>query len=78
MNFYKKEKEPYFKCWERFNGLFLACPHHGFETYRLIEIFIEGLTLDTRQFIEMICNGQFDQKEPNQAWGFLELMAENA
>ena len=25
-----------------------------------------------------MCNGQFNQKTPNEAWEFLELMAENA
>lgn len=58
--------------------MILTCPHHGFGIYRLIEIFIEGLTSDTRQFIEMMYNGKFDQKEPDQAWDFLELMGENA
>ena len=55
----------------------LACPHHGYETHRLIEIFIENLTPETSQFIEMMCNGQFDQKT-DEAWEFLGLMAENA
>lgn len=62
MNFRQKEREPYFKCYERFNEVILAGPHHGFEIWWLINIFIEGLTLDTRQFVEMMCNGQFDKK----------------
>ena len=78
MNFRQKEKESHFKCWERFDELILARPHHGFKIYRLIEIFIKGLTSDTRQFIEMMCSGQFDQKELDRAWEFLELMARNA
>ena len=78
MMFRQNQKEPYFKCWEQFNKLILPCPHLGYEAYRLIKIFIENLTPETRQFIEMMCNGQFDQKTPDEAWEFLELMAKNA
>ena len=49
-----------------------------YETHHLVEIFIENLTPEMRQFLEMMCNGQFDQKTLGEVWEFLELMAENA
>ena len=31
-----------------------------------------------RQFIEMMCNGEFMNKEPEEAWDYFNMLAENA
>ncbi|XP_038978855.1 uncharacterized protein LOC120109176, partial [Phoenix dactylifera] len=31
-----------------------------------------------RQFVEMMCNGEFMNKEPEEAWDYFDLLAENA
>ena len=31
-----------------------------------------------RQFIEMMCNGEFMNKEPEEAWDYFDMLAENA
>ena len=53
------------------------CPHHGFETWRLVAQFYEGLTPQGRQVVEMMCNGEFRDKEPKDALDYLEHIAEN-
>ena len=39
-DFYKDEQEKFYESWERFKDLILKCPHHGFETWRLILVEI--------------------------------------
>ncbi|XP_022850805.1 uncharacterized protein LOC111372655 [Olea europaea var. sylvestris] len=43
-NFSQKTNEAYFQCLERFKDLLNTCPHHGFEKWRTISFFYEGLT----------------------------------
>lgn len=31
-----------------------------------------------RQFVEMMCNGEFMNKDPKEAWDYFGLLAENA
>jgi hypothetical protein len=61
-----------------YRDLLNTCPHHGFETWRLISHFYEGLTPRDRQMVELMCNGTFEDKDPNEAMEYLDLLAENA
>ena len=47
-NFSQNSNEVFFQCWERFKDLLNSCPHHGFEKWRLISFFYEGLTPETK------------------------------
>jgi len=58
--------------------LFNTCPHHGFEIWRLISYFYKGLTPKDRQMVKFICNGTFEDKDPNEAIEYIDLLAENA
>jgi len=55
-----------------------TCLHHGFETWRLVSYFYEGLTPEDRQMVELMCNGTFEDKDPNEAMEYLDLLFENA
>ena len=77
MNFAQKEEETFFQCWERYNELLNACPHHGYERWRLISFFYDGLNSTMRQFVEMMCNGEFMNKETEEAWDYFDMLAEN-
>ena len=77
-NFSQKENETYFQCWERFKDLLNSCPHHGFEKWRTISFFYDGLTPETKQFIETMCNGEFLDKDPEEAFDYLDHLAENS
>ena len=54
-----------------------TCPHHGFETWRLVSHFYKGLTPKDMQMVELICNGTFEDKDPHEAMEYLDLLAEN-
>jgi hypothetical protein len=54
------------------------CPHHDFETWRLVSHFYEGLTPIDRQMVDLMCNGTFEDKDLNEAMEYLDLLTENA
>ena len=76
--FTQKPGETFYQCWDRYRDLFNTCPHHGFETWRLVSYFYEGLTPRDRKMVELMCNGTFEDKDPNEAMEYLDLLAENA
>ena len=65
--FVQKDSETLYQSWERFKELLSMCPHHGYENWRLVSYFYEGLTPRKCQFVEIMCNGEFLQKNPNEA-----------
>ena len=58
-DFTQKDDEQFYVCWERFKDLFLRCPHHGFEPWRLVQYFYNGLTVPSRQMIESMYGRKF-------------------
>jgi Retrotransposon gag protein. len=78
MTFTQKEGETFYQCWERFKELLNACPHHGYEKYRVVHFFYDALTPQMRQFLESMCNGRFLDKNPAQAEAYFDWVAENA
>jgi len=44
----------------------------------LVSQFYEGLTPKDRQMVELMCNGTFKHKDPDEAIEYLDLLAENA
>ena len=78
MIFSQKDNETFYQCWERFKDLFNSCPHHGYETWRIISFFYKSLTPKMHQFVEMMCNGEFLNKDPNKAFDYFDLLVENA
>ena len=52
-------------------------PYHEFETWRLVSYFYERLTPQNRQVVEMMCNGEFRDKSPEDALDYFEYIAEN-
>ena len=77
-SFTQTNGETLYQCWDRFKELFNICPHHGFETWRLVTYFYKGLTPQSRQVVEMTCNGEFRDKNHEDALDYLNQLAENA
>ena len=75
-NFFQKSNEQYFHCWERFKDLLNSCPHHGYENWRTVSFFYEGLNPETRQFVEMMCNGEFLDKNPDDALEYFDHLVD--
>src|SRR3954468_7065387 len=66
------------ECWERFKDLLLKCPHHGFEVWRLVQYFYNGLVQADRSMIESMKGGRFVSLNQLEAHEFLENLSESS
>ena len=55
-----------------------ACPHHGFDTWMLVNHFYGGMSPAMKQFLETMCGGDFLSKHPDEAMDFLNYVAETS
>ena len=76
--FFQKDNEEFYECWERFKDLLLKCPHHGFEKWRLVKYFYDGLTPSNRQMIQSMHTGNFLKFQGQEAWDALEDLSVNS
>ena len=53
-----------------------ACPHHGFDTWMLVNHFYGGMSPTMKQLLETMCGGDFLSKHPNEAMDFLNYVDE--
>ena len=70
--------ERFYQCWERFMETISACPHHGFDTWMLVNNFYGGMSPAMRQLLETMCGGDFLSKHPDEAMDFLNYVAETS
>ena len=55
-----------------------ACPHHGFDTWMLVNHFYDGMTPAMKQLLETMCGGEFLSKNPDEAMDFLNYVSETS
>ena len=55
-----------------------AFPHHGFDTWMLVNHFYGGMSPAMKQLLETMCGGDFLSKHPNEAMDFLNYVAETS
>ena len=77
-NFTKKPGEPFIVVWERYKDLLHDIPHHGFDIGQICAYFHQGLSLNNKQYIQMMCAGEFYEKSAREAIQFFDTIAENA
>ena len=77
-DFCQKDHEMFYEAWERFKDILLKCPHHGFETWRLVQHFYNGLNQANRSMIESMNSGRFLNLHETDAYEFLEDLSENS
>ena len=70
--------ERFYQCWERFMETISACPHHGFDTWMLVNHFYDGMSPSMKQLLETMCGGDFFSKNPDEAMDFLNYVAETS
>ena len=70
--------EKFYQCWERFMETSSACPHHGFDTWMLVNHFYDGMSPPMKQLVETMCGGNFLSKHPDEAIDFLNYVAETS
>ena len=54
-----------------------ACPHHGFDTWMLVNHFYDGMFPAMKQLLETMSGGDFLSKHPDEAMGFFKLCGRN-
>ena len=72
------DNEKFYECWERFMETINACPHHGFDTWMLVNHFYDGMSPAMKQLLETMCGGDFFSKHPDEAMDFLNYVAETS
>ena len=77
-NFSKKPGEPFAVVWERYKDLLHAIPHHGLDVGQICAYFHQRLSLNNKQYIQMMCAGEFYEKSAREAIQFFDTIAENA
>ena len=55
-----------------------ACPHHGYDTWMLVNHFYDGMSPAMKQLLETMCGGDFLSKNPEEAMDFLSYVAETS
>ena len=55
-----------------------ACPHHGFDTWMVVNHFYDGMSSAMKQLLETMCGGDFLIKNPDEAMDFLNYVAETS
>ena len=55
-----------------------ALPHHGFDTWMLVNHFYGGMSPAIKQLWETMCGRDFLSKHPDEAMDFLNYVAETS
>ena len=76
--FAAQDGERFYQYWERFMETISACPHHGFDTWMLVNHFYGGMSPAMRQLLETMCGGDFLSKHPDEAMDFLNYVTETS
>ena len=76
--FAAKENEKFYQCSERYLETISAFPHHGFDTWMLVNHFYNGMSNAMKQLLETMCGGDFMSKHPEEAMDFLNYVAEKS
>ena len=72
------ENEKFYQCWERYLETINACPHHGFDTWMLVNHFYERMSPAMKQLLEIMCGGDFMSINPEDTMDFLNYIEETS
>ena len=72
------DSERFYQCWERYMEAISACPHHGFDTCRMVNHFYDGMSPSMKQLLETMCGGDFLSKNPDEAMDVLNYLDETS
>ena len=72
------DSERFYQCWEMYMETINACPHHGFDTWMLVNHFYDGMSPSMKQLLETMCGGDFLNKNPDEAMDFLNYVVETS
>ena len=66
-SFFDKLGKPFAIVWERYKDLLHALPHHGLDVGKIVAYFHQGLSLNNKQYIQMMYAGEFYEKSAREA-----------
>ena len=72
------DNEKFYQCWERYMETINACPHHGFDTWMLVNHFYDGMSSTMKQLLETMYGGDFLSKNLDEAIDFLNYVVETS
>ena len=74
--FKQGDYESFCDAWERFRSLARKCPHHGFSTWHLMNIFYNRLNESSRNRVDYSCGGSIMEKYDDKIEEIMEKIAE--
>jgi hypothetical protein len=77
-SFTQDEDEKFSECWARFKDLLMKCPPHGYEKWRLVQFFYQGLSQPNRSMIELMNGRAFLNLTGDLAYKALEKIFANS
>ena len=72
------ENDKFYQCWARYLQIISAGPHHGFDTWILVNHFYNGMSPAMKQLLETMCGGDFMSKHPKEAMDFFNYVVETS
>ena len=76
--FAAQENQKFYQCLERYLETISAYPHHGFDTWMLVNHFYNGMSPTMKQLLETMSGMDFMSKNPKEAMDFLNYEAETS
>jgi len=77
-SFTQEEDDKFSESWERFQEMLIKCPPHGYEKWRLVQFFYQGLTQSNRSMIESMNGGAFLSLTGKEAYRTLDQLSDNS
>jgi hypothetical protein len=77
-SFTQDKDEKFSECWAMFKDLLIKCPPHGYEKWRLVQFFYQGLSQPNRNMIELMNGGVFLNLTGDLAYKALDKLADNS
>ena len=72
------DDEKFYQCGKRNLETINSYPHHGFNTWMLVNHFYDGMSPAMKQLLETMCGGDFLSKNLDEAMDFLNYVAETS
>jgi len=76
-SFQQQHDESALEAWERFQDYILECPHHGMESWLLMQTFYHGPGNSARETMDAVARGAFLSLTISQDTALVEKMASN-
>jgi hypothetical protein len=77
-SFTQEEDEKFSERWEPFKELLIRFPPHGYEKWRLVQFFYQGLTQLNQNMIESMNGGAFLSLMEDLAYKALDKLSDNS